>query len=861
MATQIADRGNAAMSFSNTKDEIPVVSKLEATRIALAQEQKKRIDAAVARVTSKKESVKRKGMGERTEAGHHTKKSKTVVDVANDQVEKNNSIVRRMVNRFATMPEPEHETIVEPVEPVTRSMSAHHFVAQSTTISAVALPHKTERSETLQTVTTKPKTTTVEVVEKKNIIEIEDDDTSTEDEHEEKEGEDEKQGNKWDGPTTNFHVKHLGLDDSVDIYAPTAQQEEDVQRVRERAMYMPNCHSTNSVLTYRDGEDDLDFVPKAVPISQASEQLDAASLPEVDDASKTQELAEEAGEIEEPKTIETSKVHRPWVQRVFVFTPLLIVAMVALVFALLLGVDWSQETFQLCEVDSQSAEGAERAPVCASFLETQSLIKSTLRETANKVQEAVQSFIEEVWSINSSCICIPHPRSLCYVLTMATKTVLSFEGERELVTEERAHELVRTYADAEAQQVPPLFTHITLRNKSYTLEAARVIAAFFSRLEVRGAFKQLTSVDFADMIAGRPENEALQVLATLCDALSSIKTLTRIDLSDNALGEKGVRACFGLLQDQEQLQHIFFCNNGISAAAAGVIVEEVLLFRGLDTPTKLETFHFYNNMSGDGGAIALAKLLPLSPALKNLRFSATRAQRAGSLAFATALASLKQLEKLDLSDNTFKTQGAKAIALAVKTMPNLMEINFRDAALEDDGVVAIADALREGGAAKILTALDISGNDLTAKSMSVLGRMLHVSDALRVLQVEENEIGSKGAKAIAKALKIGSPALEKVVANVNEIRASGAIALIKAVVDKEAFAKLNIDGNLISAEGVANIDSLLESLDKRNMLGSLEDNEEDEEDEDDEEEEEEAGSVERVTAMMDEKLKISSGAS
>ncbi|ETN03148.1 hypothetical protein PPTG_16120 [Phytophthora nicotianae INRA-310] len=250
-----------------------------------------------------------------------------------------------------------------------------------------------------------------------------------------------------------------------------------------------------------------------------------------------------------------------------------------------------------------------------------------------------------------------------------TKTVLSFEGERELVTEVRAHELVQTYANSEAQ--PPAFTHITLRNKSYTIEAAHVIAAFFSRLEARGAFAQLTSVDFADMIAGRPEDEALQVLATLCDALSAIKSLTRIDLSDNALGEKGVRACFGLLQNQEKLQHMYFCNNGISAAAAGVIAEEVLLFRGQDTPTKLETFHFYNNMSGDGGAIALAKLLPLSPALKDLRFSATRAQREGSLTFAKALASLTKLEKLDLSDNTFKAQGGEAIAAAVKNMPNL----------------------------------------------------------------------------------------------------------------------------------------------------------------------------------------------
>ncbi|KAG2893355.1 hypothetical protein PC117_g23794 [Phytophthora cactorum] len=258
-------------------------------------------------------------------------------------------------------------------------------------------------------------------------------------------------------------------------------------------------------------------------------------------------------------------------------------------------------------------------------------------------------------------------------------------------------------------------------------------------------------------------------------------------------------------------------------------------------------------MSGDGGAIALAKLLPLSPALKDLRFSATRAQREGSLTFAKALASLKKLEKLDLSDNTFKAQGGEAIAAAVKNMPNLVEVNLRDAAIEDDGLVAIAGALREGGAAKALTTLDVSGNDLTAEGMLALGQMLRESAVLRVLQVEENEIGSKGAKIIAKALKVGSPALEKVVANVNEIGASGALALVKAVVDKKAFVKLDIDGNQISADGVASIESLLESKNKGDALGSLEDNDEDEEEEeeDDDEEQEENTSVNDVTAMLD----------
>lgn len=449
-------------------------------------------------------------------------------------------------------------------------------------------------------------------------------------------------------------------------------------------------------------------------------------------------------------------------------------------------------------------------------------------------------------------------------------SVLSFDGERELVSETRAHELLQAYAGLETSADVPAFTHITLRNKSYTIEAAKVIAGFFSCLYERGAFAQLTSVDFADMIAGRPEDEALQVLATLCDSLQGIKTLTRIDLSDNALGEKGVRACYGLLLQQEELKQMYFCNNGISAAAAAVIAEEVLLFRGPETPTKLETFHFYNNMSGDGGAKALAKLLPLSPLLKDLRFSATRAQREGSLEFAKALSSLHKLERIDLSDNTFKAEGGVAIAAALKQQLNLVEVNFRDASLEDEGMIAIAAAISQGTAA--IQKLDVSGNDLTADSMPSLARALRKCTQLRVLQVEENEIGSKGAKSLAKAVKSHLPQLETLVSNVNEIGTSGALALVNAVVEKAFFTSLQIDGNMISEDGVAKIMELLESKKKSDILGSLEDNDEDgeddvdeEEDEDDEEAEEEpetaaaaqaTGSVDELASLMDKGLQM-----
>ena len=132
MATQIADAGVAlSRRRSSSNEATPAMSKLETTRLALAQEQKKRIDAAVARVTSKREGSKRKGLGERgADAVHRSKKLKTVVDVTSARAadRKQSSLARRMVDRFAARPEPEHEEGAAQ-EPVTRSVtSVHQFV-------------------------------------------------------------------------------------------------------------------------------------------------------------------------------------------------------------------------------------------------------------------------------------------------------------------------------------------------------------------------------------------------------------------------------------------------------------------------------------------------------------------------------------------------------------------------------------------------------------------------------------------------------------------------------------------------------------------------------------------------------------
>ncbi|RLN86714.1 hypothetical protein BBJ28_00014556 [Nothophytophthora sp. Chile5] len=351
MAAQIAEPTNASMSFN--EEVLSPVSKLEAARKAAAADQQKRIDQAVARMASqKKENMGKRKVLEARLDGHRNKvqKTKTVVDVAQEQGGKKNSIARRLVDRFASDPEPEQE---EPVRLL---------------------------NDTVEVTKVTTTTTTTTTAEEESAVVSQEEDAEVAEESAD-----------WNGPTTNFHLKQLGLDDKVDIYAPMKVQQQEVRRIRERAMYLPEPKSIATLETASDSENDSDFLPKDA--EEEDEDSDAESLPAVD-GEEARALAEESEEYEQTVAAEAAAARLTLVKRVFVWTPLCVLAFVALVFAILFAIDWSQETFQFCPVDADSVDGSEELLSCASFVETQSLIKTSVREALEKAQSTVQSYLE-----------------------------------------------------------------------------------------------------------------------------------------------------------------------------------------------------------------------------------------------------------------------------------------------------------------------------------------------------------------------------------------------------------------------------------------------------------------------------------
>ena len=102
---------------------------------------------------------------------------------------------------------------------------------------------------------------------------------------------------------------------------------------------------------------------------------------------------------------------------------------------------------------------------------------------------------------------------------------------------------VATLKDASLSDITAV-VQVKFSTKSFGEDAAHVAAR-----AIQNCAATLREADASDIIAGRPEKEALSALQIISEGLAKAG-LTRLDLSDNALGEKGVLACQAALTSQ-----------------------------------------------------------------------------------------------------------------------------------------------------------------------------------------------------------------------------------------------------------------------------------------------------------------------
>ncbi|KAJ0054405.1 hypothetical protein Pint_03332 [Pistacia integerrima] len=414
--------------------------------------------------------------------------------------------------------------------------------------------------------------------------------------------------------------------------------------------------------------------------------------------------------------------------------------------------------------------------------------------------------------------------------TAASQTIFDISGgRRAFIEEEEAEDVLGPLRDPGNS-----YTKIIFSNRSFGLGAARVAVPILNSIK-----DQLTEVDLSDFIAGRPESEALEVITMFSSALECCD-LRYLNLSNNALGEKGVKAFEALLKSQNNLEELYLMNDGISEEAARAVCELI------PSTEKLKVLHFHNNMTGDEGAVPIAEMVQHSPVLEDFRCSSTRIGSEGGVALAEALGTCTHLKKLDLRDNMFGVEAGLALSKALSAFPDLTEIYLSYLNLDDEGAEALANALKES--APSLEVLELAGNDITAKGASSLAACIAAKQFLTKLNLSENELKDEGAILIGKSLEEGHGQLTEVDLSTNSIRRAGARLLAQVAVNKPGFNMLNINGNFISDEGIDEVKDIFKQ--SPDLLGPLDENDPEGKDFDEEAEDEDADNEDELESQL-----------
>ncbi|GKC31313.1 Ran GTPase-activating protein 1 [Tanacetum coccineum] len=288
---------------------------------------------------------------------------------------------------------------------------------------------------------------------------------------------------------------------------------------------------------------------------------------------------------------------------------------------------------------------------------------------------------------------------------------------------------------------------------------------------------QLTEVDLSYFVDGRPGKEALKVIKLFSSALKDAEQ-TYLNLSHNPLVEAAKEVCELLPSTQ-----------------------------------RLKILHFHNDMTQDEGAIAT--FLTKCPILEDFRCSFAHVDSEGGIALAKALGKCPHLKKIDLRGNVFGVEAGIPLS---------------------NGTLALVNALKDS--ASSLEVLEMAGNDFTAEAAPALAALvLAKKESITKIGLSMNKLADEGAIVIAKALEEDLSRLTEVDLRTNMIRGAGARVLSHAVIGKQGFKLLNINGNFLSDEGVEDVTKIFTN--SPYLLGPLDENDPQGEEYHDEEEAEE----------------------
>ncbi|XP_072560254.1 NACHT, LRR and PYD domains-containing protein 6-like isoform X2 [Paramormyrops kingsleyae] len=300
-----------------------------------------------------------------------------------------------------------------------------------------------------------------------------------------------------------------------------------------------------------------------------------------------------------------------------------------------------------------------------------------------------------------------------------------------------------------------------------------------------------------------------------CEALASAlrsnsSPLRELDLSDNYLGNSGLKLLFAGLEDPScKLEKLKLGTYDLSEESCEVLASAL---RSNSSP--LRELDLSNNMLFDSGVILLsAGLVDPSCKLEKLKVGSCNLTEECCEALASALRSNSSpLRELDLSDNDLQDSGVELLSAGLGySHCKLGMLRLLGCRVTEEGCSSLASALRSNPSH--LRELDLSYNHPGDSGVKLLSAVLgDPSCKLEKLKVGSCELTEECCEALALALRSNSSPLRELDVSDNDLQDSGVKLLSAGLGDSHCKLEiLRLSGCRITEEGCCSLASALRS--------------------------------------------------